>query len=156
MPAANPWAIGHHTLGSPYGAHWPWMTLTPGVQSWSAATASSTRRDLPIPASPTTDTMAQCPVATSSVTDCSSERSVMRPTNAISERRRRFAAGAMVPSASHAFSICSRPLSSAGACCSKRIASEQSTRVASPTSTPPSGANSCSREAMLTTSPIAV
>ena len=108
------------------------------------------------PASPTTDTIAQCPVATSSVTDCSSVRSVTRPTNAISERRRRFAAGAIVPSASHACSICSRPLSSAASCGSKRIASEHSTRVASPTSTPPSGANSCSRDAMLTTSPIAV
>ena len=121
----------------------------------SGSMISSASRDLPAPASPMIDTTPLWPLRTSSTAAFISARSLARPTNGTSQRTGRVPAAA-APVTSHDCSSCSRPRIRVMPNGSRSMASEHRAAVAEPTSTPPGGANDCSREAVLTTSPIAV
>ena len=59
--ASKPPATGHHTFVSPYGAHTPSSRNVSGRSAMIVATTSSTSRDLPMPGSPVTATIALRP-----------------------------------------------------------------------------------------------
>ena len=116
---------------------------------------SSARRVLPAPASPMIDTTPLWPLRTSCTAASSRDRSWVRPTNGTSARTGRVPAAA-APVTSHDCSICSRPRMWVTPNGSRAIVGAHSAAVALPMSTPPGGASDCSRDAVFTTSPMAV
>ena len=111
---------------------------------------------MPAPASPTIDTTPLCPLRTSSTAASSSARSLRRPTNGTSAAHRPACRRADAPVTSHDCSTCSRPRIAVTPNGSRSTVAEHSAAVALPISTPPGGAIAWSRDAVLTTSPIAV
>ena len=121
----------------------------------SASTICSASRVLPAPASPTIEITPLCPLRTTSTAASSSTCSLRRPTKGTSQRTGRVPAGA-APVTSHDCSTCSRPRIAVTPNGSRAIPEEHSAAVALPMSTPPGGAIAWSRDAVFTTSPIAV
>jgi hypothetical protein len=95
------------------------------------------------------------PARTSEIADSSRVSSSTRPTKGMSHRNGRVAA-ADAPVTSHGISVCCRPRSWVTPKGSRVIAGEHSASVAAPINTPSGGASAWSRDAVLTTSPIAV
>ena len=116
---------------------------------------SSASRVLPDPGSPMIDTTPLWPLRTSCTAASSSARSWVRPTNGTSARTGRVPAAA-APVTSHDCSICSRPRRWVTPNGSRVIVGAHRAAVALPMSTRPGGASDCSRDAVFTTSPMAV
>ena len=95
------------------------------------------------------------PVRTSEMIDSSSASSSRRPTNGMSQRTGREPA-AVAPVTIHGCSACWRPRICVTPNGSRVTAVEHSASVAAPMSTLPGGASAWRRDAVLTTSPIAV
>ena len=131
-------------------------TVPPDGLTWLVST-SSTSRDLPTPPSPSTTANTARPWHWAMpMVSASSERSNCRPTKGTGVRRRRRPGSVSGSMASHAATLSSRPLTSTSPTDSNAMAPTVAACVAGPTSTPPGGAAVCSRDAVLTTSPMAV
>ena len=120
---------------------------------------SQARRDLPIPAMPTTESRCALP---SSADAWKSSFAIRNSRSRLTKGGSRPAARSAPPrpavtrTARHRRSGSDLPLTSCAPASSNPIAASAARCVASPTSTPPGGASDCTREAVLTRSPATI